>query len=104
MLVGTSLLQTGCFGEFEVTKAVFNFHESIGGQDKMGTVIRSIPLWIPIGEVIYAVAGIADIVVFNLVEFWTETNPLPLVKGDFEEQLVVKNGETFKLLFTKNYF
>lgn len=70
----------------------------------MGGVIRSIPLWIPIGEAVYGIAGFADIFIFNVVEFWTGSNPLAITEGEIENQLVIKDGKTFNLIAQKNKF
>jgi len=42
--------------------------------------------------------------VFNLIEFWTGENPIAMNANDYDEQLIVYNGKTYKLKATKNKF
>ena len=62
----------------------------------MGTVIRSIPLVIPIGEAVYTIAVAADIIVFNTVEFWTGTNPLAFKLSNSEDSFAYFDNKSFK--------
>lgn len=58
---------SGCYGKFPLTRGVYNFNGDITN-DKFG---RSIVMWIFIIIPVYGVAAIGDVLIFNLVQFWT---------------------------------
>lgn len=95
-----TLSLTSCFGGFEVTKKVYDWNKSVSDEP----IVQTLVMWglniIPV----YPVAVAADIFIFNLVEFWTGDNPIAMNANDYEEQLVVYNGKTYKLKASKNKF
>lgn len=103
ILLGTGMLQTGCFGRFQLVRNIYEFHDSIAGDDLGGKFIKTILYWIP-GGIVYGIAGLIDSVVLNLIEFWTGSNPLAMNEGDVEMQIVKKGGEKYKITATKNKF
>ena len=64
--VGT--LSAGCFGKFQLTRKLYDVNQSIDEK-----YIRSAATWIFI--IPYALTGILDFVIFNVIEFWTGENP-----------------------------
>jgi hypothetical protein len=60
-------LSAGCFGKFQLTRKLYDINQSI--DDKY---IRSAATWIFV--IPYAVTGLLDFVVFNVIEFWTGEN------------------------------
>ena len=65
--VGT--LSAGCFGKFQLTRKLYDVNQSIDEK-----YIRSAATWIFV--IPYALTGILDFVVFNVIEFWTGENPV----------------------------
>jgi hypothetical protein len=51
---------------------------------------------------VYEIAIFADAVIFNLIEFWTNSNPLGMNEGDIQEKIVKIQSEEYKLTATKN--
>ncbi len=64
--VGT--LSAGCFGKFQLTGKLYEVNKSI--DDKY---VRSAATWIFV--IPYALTGILDFLIFNVIEFWTGENP-----------------------------
>jgi len=64
--VGT--LSAGCFGKFQLTRKLYDVNQSIDEK-----YIRSAATWIFV--IPYALTGILDFVIFNVIEFWTGENP-----------------------------
>lgn len=93
------ITQTGCFGEFALTRKVYEFHDGISDNK----FIKSLLFWIP-GGLVYWIAGAADAVIFNLIEFWSGSNPLSMNEGDHEMQLTTINGVRYKIEATKDTF
>lgn len=66
-----TLLLTGCFGSFNLTRKVYSFNKSQG--DKWA---REIVFVVLVVIPVYEFSALADAVIFNSVEFWTGNNPV----------------------------
>lgn len=93
------ITQTGCFGEFALTRKVYEFHDGITDSK----FVKSLLFWIP-GGLVYWIAGAADAIIFNLIEFWSGSNPLSMNEGEHEMQLTTINGVRYKIEATKDTF
>ncbi|BDA77566.1 hypothetical protein LPTSP3_g04960 [Leptospira kobayashii] len=93
-----------CFGKFGVLKTMYGFHAGINvGSGFVAKLIRTILMYIPFIWV-YGFATFLDLVLFNLIEFWTDSNPIAAAEYDFEGKLVKEfreNGESLRLTYTK---
>ena len=67
--VGT--LSAGCFGNFQLTRKVYDMNKSIDEK-----YVRSAATWIFVIVQVYTVAALLDLIVFNVIEFWTGENPV----------------------------
>ncbi|HBF35104.1 TPA: hypothetical protein DDW35_11140 [Candidatus Sumerlaeota bacterium] len=75
LLLACVPLMTSCYGYFPVTRAVYDLNGkiNIGGSDEMPSkAAKTVAFWVFIFFPVYFFAGIADALVFNLVEFWTD--------------------------------
>ena len=102
-MICTLLFTTGCYGKFAVVKMVYKFHDSVAGNDMQGKVIKSLILLLG-GEAVYGLSIAADIFLFNIVEFWTGSNPLAMNNNQKEIQIVVQNGIKYQIIATQNKF
>lgn len=93
------LMQTGCYGSFELTKKVYDWNGSI--EDKF---VRSIVFFALCVIPVYPLAAFVDAVFLNLIEFWSGSNPISMKDGDHEEQFVYHRGRTYKIEAVKNRF
>lgn len=57
----------GCYGEFPLTKLVYELNGDISDNG----FIQSIVMWVFIIIPVYGIAQLGDVVIFNLIEFWT---------------------------------
>ena len=80
--VGT--LSAGCFGKFQLTRKLYDVNQSIDEK-----YIRSAATWIFV--IPYALTGILDFLVFNVIEFWTGENPA--VSAPVTKVLAQGNGK-----------
>jgi hypothetical protein len=100
ILVSTVLsVQTGCFGSFELTKKVYEFNEGVGDkfvQELVFLVLCAVP--------VYEIAGAFDLFVLNLIEFWTDANPMAMREGQIEQKLVKHEGKLYQITTTKNQY
>ncbi len=68
LVAALGTFSAGCFGKFQLTRKLYDVNQSI--DEKW---IRSAATWIFV--IPYALTGILDFVVFNVIEFWTGENP-----------------------------
>jgi len=69
LVAAVGALSTGCFGKFQLTRKLYDVNRSI--DDKY---VRSVATWVFV--IPYAVTGLLDFVIFNVIEFWTGENPV----------------------------
>ena len=70
LLIGTVLL-SGCFGQFALVRTVYDANQSIDNKWAR-SVTTALLIIIPV----YGLAGFADWVIVNPIEFWTKKNPI----------------------------
>ena len=69
VVLATSL--QGCYGKFALTRKLYTANGQVG--DKF---LRSGLTWVLLILPVYGIAGLADFVVLNTIEFWSGTNPV----------------------------
>ena len=94
-----TITQTGCFGEFALTRKAYNWHDGVSSNK----FVKSLLLWIPMAFV-YGITGMLDAVIFNLIEFWSGSNPVSMNEGDHEMQLATIDGIDYRIEATKDTF
>lgn len=102
MLAMSSLVitQTGCFGEFTLVRKVYNWNEDMSSSKFVKTLVFYVLNIIPV----YGAAAFIDVVILNLIEFWSGSNPLSMNDGDYEMQMATIEGVEFKIEATKDTF
>lgn len=68
----------GCYGKFALTRKVYALNGEV--RDKF---LRSGLTWVFLIVPVYGIAGLADFVVFNTIEFWNGKNPVAEGEKDF---------------------
>ena len=91
--------QTGCFGTFALTRKAYEFHDGLTDSK----FLKSLLFWIP-GGFVYGIVGFIDVVILNLIEFWSGSNPLSMNEGDYEMQMAKIKGVDYKIEATKDTF
>jgi len=71
LVAAVGALSAGCFGNFQLTRKVYDINRSI--DDKY---VRSAATWIFAIVQVYTVAALLDLIVFNVIEFWSGENPV----------------------------
>ncbi len=103
-MASTLAATTGCFGNFALTRKVYEWNDSIAGDDLAGKFVKSLVMWGLYVIPVYEIAGFADIIIFNLIEFWTGSNPLAMNESEKESQIVERDGIQYEITATKNKF
>ncbi|MCZ8344710.1 MAG: DUF3332 family protein [Leptospira sp.] len=92
---------SNCFGKFGLVKTVYSINGNITiGSGKWVGFFRSVLMIFPF-SIAYWVAGLIDVFIFNLLEFWTDRNPVGYADYDLDGKYVkVYEQEGQKLTFT----
>ena len=88
---------SGCFGNFALTRKVYEFNKSFKDQ-----WMNQIVFLVLAGAQVYSVVGVADVFVFNTVEFWTGTNPIAMAPGEEVIKYASQDGKDFKITIRQN--
>jgi len=51
---------------------------------------------------VYGLFILGDAIIFNVIEFWSGSNPIAMNEGEEEIQVVERDGSTFQMIATKN--
>ncbi|MFN0048958.1 MAG: DUF3332 family protein [Cytophagales bacterium] len=94
-------LLTSCFGKFALVNKLYDFNNGLGGKDLAGRFIKTLVFWVMTIIPIYGIAAFIDIIILNLIEFWTGSNILSMKEGESETQFLTYAGREFQLTGTK---
>jgi hypothetical protein len=78
-ILGTAVAMQGCYGSFNLTKKVYQFNGSLGNK-----WINSLVLFV-FGGPVYGLTTFVDAVAFNLIEFWTGSNPVAAAQTELDK-------------------
>ena len=99
MFVVVMVLFSGCYGNFTLTRKIYNWNGTVGDkyvQSAVGWGLLVIP--------VYVSALFVDSAALNLIEFWTGENPLTMNVGDIDSQIITTDNGNYELIATKNRF
>ncbi|RTE54528.1 DUF3332 domain-containing protein [Arenibacter aquaticus] len=93
-----SLLFSSCLGSFGAFNNLKDWNQNVSNSKFVNNLI----FWglniIPV----YGIFFVGDAVIFNVIEFWSGSNPIAMEEGDSEMQIVEHDGNTIRMLATKN--
>ena len=92
-----TLSMSGCFGKFALTRKLYEFNGSLGNK-----WVNTIVMWAMCIVPVYSIVVFVDFVILNLVEFWTNSNPIAMLEGEEHRQIYVHDGFEYELVATKN--
>lgn len=78
-VAAASMSLQGCYGSFNLTKKVYTWNGSLGNK-----WIKSLFLFI-LGAPVYGITSLVDAIAFNLIEFWTGTNPVAAAQNTMDK-------------------
>jgi len=71
LVAAMGALTAGCFGKFQLTRKVYDMNKAIDEK-----YVRSAATWVFVIVPVYGFAALLDLIVFNVIEFWTGENPV----------------------------
>jgi len=94
--LAASLFLSSCMGSWGLTKAVYEWNDGVTGNKFVDNVL----FWVL--SPVYGFTIAVDFYIFNLIEFWTGSNPVAMAPGAYEKQNVALNGEEYLIEARKN--
>ncbi|MBP2830735.1 DUF3332 domain-containing protein [Aquimarina sp. U1-2] len=98
LALSASVLFTSCLGSFSAFNGLKDWNNDLSDSK----FVNNLVFWglniIPV----YGLFMIGDVIIFNVIEFWSGSNPLAMNEGDSETQIVEREGSTFEMTATKN--
>ncbi len=98
VLLAASFLFSSCLGSFAAFNNLRDWNETVSDNK----FVNNLVFWglniIPV----YGLFFLGDAIIFNVIEFWSGSNPIAMKNGESEIQLVEHEGNTFELKATKN--
>ena len=71
-LAVAGLMLSGCFGPFNLTRKVWRWNNTVSENKWVREGVYLLCSWLPV----YGLAGMADGLIFNSIEYWTGNNPI----------------------------
>jgi len=87
----------GCYGSFNLTKKVYEWNGQLGDR-----FLVQIGFWVLTWLPVYSIATTLDVVVLNLIEFWTGSNPMAMNNGEEVIRYAQSGDDSFKITMTND--
>lgn len=95
-----TLLSTSCLGSFSAFNELKDWNQDLTDSK----FVNNLVFWglniIPV----YGLFFFGDTVIFNVIEFWSGSNPIAMNDDEFETQIVVHEGTKMEMKASKNRF
>ncbi|RZS99590.1 DUF3332 domain-containing protein [Aquimarina brevivitae] len=97
-LLSASILFSSCLGSFSAFNGLKDWNQGVTNSKFVNNLI----FWALNIVPVYSLFMLGDVIIFNVIEFWSGSNPIAMNEGDMEMQIVEKDGNTFEMIATKN--
>jgi hypothetical protein len=99
-MLSMTLLFSSCLGSFSAFNGLKDWNQDATNSKFVNNLI----FWglniIPV----YGLFMFGDLILFNVLEFWTGSNPIAMAEGESETQIAVVDGQKLKMTAQKNKF
>jgi hypothetical protein len=89
-LIGTTTFTTACFGNFSLTGGIYGWNKTVSSNKFVQWIVFLGLVIIPV----YEIGALADLFVFNALEFWTGSNPLASRETPQSKEIALGEGKT----------
>ncbi|MCR9181773.1 MAG: DUF3332 domain-containing protein [Flavobacteriaceae bacterium] len=97
--LSSTILFTSCLGSFSAFNSLRDWNDGLTSNKFLDNLI----FWALNIVPVYGLFFIGDVIIFNVIEFWSGSNPIAMNEGDIETQIVERDGNTYKMIATKNH-
>jgi len=81
IVLASSILFQSCIGSFKLSSTVLEWNKSLGNK-----FVNQLVFWVFNIVPVYSIAMFIDVVVLNLIEFWTDSNPMAYNTQEIETE------------------
>lgn len=99
-VLSVSILSTSCLGSFSAFNSLRDWNDGLTENKFLDNLI----FWALNIVPVYPLFFFGDVVFFNLLEFWTGSNPIAMADGDSETQYATVDGQKVRMTAKKNAF
>lgn len=96
--MASTLLFSSCLGSFSAFNNLKDWNQGLSDSK----FVNNLVFWglniIPV----YGLFFLGDTIIFNVIEFWSGSNPIAMQEGEQETQMVERDGNTFEMIASKN--
>lgn len=96
--MASTLLFSSCLGSFSAFNNLKDWNQGVSDSK----FVNNLVFWglniIPV----YGLFFLGDTIIFNVIEFWSGSNPIAMNEGEQETQMVERDGNTFEMIASKN--
>ncbi|MER3375538.1 MAG: DUF3332 domain-containing protein [Allomuricauda sp.] len=98
LLLSSAILFSSCLGSFKAFNNLKNWNQGATDSKFLDNLI----FWGLNIVPVYGLFFLGDVLIFNVIEFWSGSNPIAMKPGESETQMVEHDGNTFKMVATQN--
>lgn len=95
-----SLLSSSCLGSFNAFNNLKDWNMQVSNSKFVNNAI----FWGLNIVPVYGLFLLGDAIIFNVLEFWTGSNPIAMAEGETETQIANLDGQKVKMTAQKNQF
>lgn len=99
-VLSVSILSTSCLGSFSAFNSLRDWNDGLTENKFLDNLV----FWALCTVQIYTLFIAVDLIFFNLLEFWTGSNPIAMADGESETQYAVVEGKKVRMTAKKNSF
>lgn len=96
--LAAAVLSTSCLGSFHAVTGLKTWNDTVTDSKFVNNVL----FWAMNIVPVYGLFTFGDVIVFNLIEFWSGSNPLAMNDGDMEIQTIEHEGNLIEMRAMKN--
>ena len=96
--LSAALLFSSCLGSYRAFNNLLDWNSGVSDSRFVNNLVFW-GLWI---VPVYELFILGDTFIFNVIEFWSGSNPIALEEGESEVQLVERDGNLYRMRATKN--
>ncbi|MCW8981808.1 MAG: DUF3332 domain-containing protein [Altibacter sp.] len=98
--LASSVLFSSCLGSFSAFNNLKDWNNDLSDSK----FVNNLVFWglniIPV----YSLFFVGDVLIFNVIEFWSGSNPIAMAEGEYETQIVEHKGTKLEMKASKNRF
>ncbi len=98
LLLSSAILFSSCLGSYKAFNNLREWNQGLTDSRFLDNLIFW-GLWI---VPVYELFILGDTLIFNVIEFWSGSNPIAMKPGESETQMVKHEGNTYKMVATQN--